>query len=160
MKRLLFVCMGNICRSPAAECVMRQVLAGEGAGDRYHCDSAGTHGYHIGNPPDRRMRGAGQRRGIAIDGRARQVSADDLEQFDLVLAMDRDNLRHLKSLDPSGRHHAKLKLMTDFLTEQQAGEVPDPYYGGEDGFELVLDLLEDSCRGLLDHLENDNRSSR
>ncbi len=154
MKRLLFVCMGNICRSPAAECVMRQVLAEYGADGRFQCDSAGTRGYHVGNPPDPRMRSAGRRRGIVIDGSARQVNADDLEAFDLVLAMDPDNLRDLRQLDPSGRHHHKLRLMVDFLTGHEAGEVPDPYYGGDDGFEQVLDLLEDSCRGLLDQLEN------
>jgi len=150
--RLLFVCMGNICRSPAAECVMRGVLERHGLCDRFECDSAGTIGYHKGSPPDARMRKAGEARGIRISGSARPVTLADLETFDLVLAMDRENRADLLRLACDADQRSKVRLMCDFLTRHDAQEVPDPYYGGAGGFERVLDLLEDACDGLMRHL--------
>lgn len=149
--KVLFVCLGNICRSPTAEAVFRHVLAHEGADLRVVVDSAGTHGYHIGEPPDPRTQAAAARRGIDMSGlRARQVHADDFEEFDLILAMDRENLAELKRRSPA-RLHDRVQLFLEYtaLTER---EVPDPYYGGEAGFEQVLDLVEQASRGLLDDL--------
>jgi protein-tyrosine phosphatase len=113
------------------------------------CDSAGTAGYHIGSPPDRRMREAAQRRGMTFTGAARQLAAEDLQQFDLILAMDKSNYRDILSLDPAGTYHHKVKMICSYCTQHQATEVPDPYYGGPEGFNHVIDLLQDACSGLL-----------
>jgi len=142
--RLLFVCMGNICRSPSAEAVMRHLVAGAGLQDAIEVDSAGTGGWHAGARPDRRATAAARSRGIVLDGAARQVTARDFHDFDLLLAMDEDNLRDLLALAPSGTEHKVRKLA--------AVDVPDPYYGGELGFETVLDIVTDACAGLLDEL--------
>ena len=153
-KRILFVCMGNICRSPAGECVMRHLITADDSGgtiEWIECDSAGTIGMHEGNPPDDRMRSAGAARGIEILGAARQVNRSDLDRFDLVLAMDRENLADLQLLDPEQTARAKIRLFCDYCTEHDVTDVPDPYYGGDAGFELVLDLLEDGCAGLLEN---------
>ena len=144
MTRLLFVCMGNICRSPSAEAVMRHLVAGAGLQDAIEVDSAGTGGWHAGARPDRRATAAARSRGIVLDGAARQVTARDFHDFDLLLAMDEDNLRDLLALAPSGTEHKVRKLA--------AVDVPDPYYGGELGFETVLDIVTDACAGLLDEL--------
>ncbi|MEZ5328916.1 MAG: low molecular weight protein-tyrosine-phosphatase [Verrucomicrobiales bacterium] len=152
-KRLLFVCMGNICRSPAAECVMRKYLEREGLSDRVECDSAGTIGYHEGNKPDKRMQRAGGMRGFAIKGSARQVTREDFKNFDLILAMDDENMRDLRAFDPENVYDEKLKFFCDYLTEHRAMSVPDPYYGGDDGFESVLDLLEDGCASLVEEVK-------
>ncbi len=158
MSKLLFVCMGNICRSPTAEAVMEALLREEGLEERVNCDSAGTIGYHAGEPADRRMREHASLRGITIDNRARQVrSPADYQEFDLILAMDQDNFRDLQRVQPSGDSKAEVLMMTDFCTEVQASSVPDPYYGGAQGFEEVLDILEDACRGLLAHLKETGR---
>lgn len=147
--RILFVCLGNICRSPAAEGVMRALAARRGIA--VALDSAGTGGWHVGEKPDPRMRAAAAARGMPIeDLRARQVSAKDFARFDHVIAMDRSNRADLAAMTPGGAV-GKLSMMLDWGSHP--GEVPDPYYGGEDGFEHVLDLLEDACAGLLDHLE-------
>ncbi len=152
-KKVLFVCMGNICRSPTAEGVFRHILQQHGLTEGYEVDSAGTHAYHVGESPDHRAAQAAARRGISLAGqRARKVRAEDFEHFDLILAMDDSNLRDLQRICPS-QHRHKLKKMLDFGTT--GGDVPDPYYGGEDGFEHVLDLLEDACNGLLDTLEGE-----
>ncbi|NIV18805.1 MAG: low molecular weight phosphotyrosine protein phosphatase [Woeseiaceae bacterium] len=145
---VLFVCMGNICRSPTAEGVFRQRVADAGLADRIHTDSAGTHAYHVGEPPDHRARSAAERRGVSLeDLRARRVSSEDFERFDYVIAMDRDNLALLvEQSDP--RHHEKIQLFLDF-SKSAEDEVPDPYYGGAAGFERVLDLVEDASIGLL-----------
>ena len=147
--RLLFVCLGNICRSPAADGVMRDVVEKAGLSARIEIDSAGTEGWHSGKLPDQRMRQAASTRGITLDHRARQFKAVDLERFDLILAMDRDNERNIRALDREKRHEDKIRLFCDFCSEHSEREVPDPYYGGPEGFEHVLDLIEDGCEGLL-----------
>lgn len=147
--RILFVCMGNICRSPSAEGVMRKLVEQAGLQARVELDSAGTHAYHIGEPPDRRSQAAAKARGYELAGlRARKVEAADFVQFDLLLAMDADNLGLLRSRCPP-HLHGKLQLMMDYADKYPATEVGDPYYEGAEGFELVLDYLEDACGGLL-----------
>ncbi|MEM7010967.1 MAG: low molecular weight protein-tyrosine-phosphatase [Verrucomicrobiota bacterium] len=143
--KILFVCMGNICRSPAAENVMRDVANREGLADAFELDSAGTISYHEGNPPDPRMRKAAKNRGIEMTGRARQIRARDLEESDLVLVADRDNLADVERLAANVASPCAVRLFCEFCTESENEEVPDPYYGGDDGFETVLDILEDGC---------------
>ena len=156
-QRILFVCLGNICRSPAAEGVFLHLLAREGLEDRFLVDSAGTGGWHVGNLADRRMRAAAERRGIHLPSRARQLDRGDLLSFDRILTMDDDNLRAVRSLArelaPGSVDLALIEPMTSHCRRFQAREVPDPYYGGEQGFEDVLDLLEDACEGLLTVLQ-------
>lgn len=152
MMRLLFVCMGNICRSPSAEGVFRRVLAERAPDIAVEIDSAGTHDYHVGNPPDRRAIDAARRRGIDLTTlRARQVSVDDFERFDLILAMDDENVEALKRRAPSV-YHSRIRLLMEFAVEAPVRHVPDPYYGGAPGFEQVLDLLEQASEGLLDEV--------
>ena len=146
---VLFVCMGNICRSPAAEIVFRKRVDEAGLTDRIRIDSAGTTGYHTGKGPDPRMAATLKSRGYPIAGRARQVTAADLADFDLVLAADEENLADLHRLDRGGIHRAKLRLLVEFCERHRAPRVPDPYYGGPQGFEEVADLVEDACGGLL-----------
>ena len=150
-KSVLFVCMGNICRSPTAEGVFRYFVAKEGMTGNVEIDSAGTHAYHTGEPPDRRAQAAAERRGISLSGiRARRVRAEDFEFFNYVIAMDRDNHAMLADFaDPD--HHEKIRLFLDYSSGPEA-EVPDPYYGGAIGFERVLDLVEDASRGLLEEV--------
>ena len=153
-QRLLFVCLGNICRSPAAEGMFLHLVAQEGLEDQFLVDSAGTGGWHAGNLPDRRMRAAAERRGIHLPSRARQIQPADLTSFDRILTMDADNLRAVRSLAatevPGGRQQlAIIEPMTSHCLRFSDAEVPDPYYGGEAGFGHVLDLLEDACSGLL-----------
>ncbi|MGB3237752.1 MAG: low molecular weight protein-tyrosine-phosphatase [Geitlerinemataceae cyanobacterium] len=147
--KLLFVCLGNICRSPSAENIMNHLIEEKGLGDRIVCDSAGTSSYHIGSSPDRRMGVAAQKRGIELKGKARQFDRKDFEHFDLILAMDRQNYRDILSLDTQGQYQDKVRLMCDFCTRHSLKEVPDPYYGGPEGFDRVIDLLMDACDGLL-----------
>lgn len=150
--RILFVCMGNICRSPTAEGVFRARVAREGLGHAIATDSAGTHDYHIGDAPDSRARAAAKRRGVDIsDLRGRQVTREDFERFDYVLAMDRSNLRQLARLCPKGAE-SRLRLFLEFAPGAGLDEVPDPYYGGAEGFEHVLDLAETAAEGLLAHI--------
>ena len=147
--RVLFVCMGNICRSPTAEGVFRKLVEGEGLLAGFSIDSAGTINYHEGEPPDRRAQAAARRRGVDLSRLvARAVTTDDFESFDVILAMDRDNLAALTARCPA-QHRGKLRL---FLDGMELDEVPDPYYGGPDGFEQVLDLCEAGARRLLDEL--------
>ncbi|HEY9641838.1 MAG TPA: low molecular weight protein-tyrosine-phosphatase [Coleofasciculaceae cyanobacterium] len=147
--QLLFVCLGNICRSPSAENIMNHLIQQRQLQDQISCDSAGTASYHVGNPPDRRMTAAAAKRNIILKGSARQFTRQDFEAFDLILAMDKDNYRHILSLDREGRYGDKVKLMCEFCTTYGDREVPDPYYGGEAGFDYVIDLLMDACNGLL-----------
>jgi len=154
-KRLLFVCLGNICRSPAAEGVFLHLVAREGLEDRFVVDSAGTGGWHVGNPADRRMRAAAERRGIHLPSRARQIELADFTSFDRILTMDDDNFRNVRPLARELGERpglARIEPMTSHCRVHQVSEVPDPYYGGEQGFEDVLDLLEDACGGLLETL--------
>jgi protein-tyrosine phosphatase len=153
--RVLFVCLGNICRSPAAEGVFRHQLLEAGLDDRVVVDSAGTGGWHVGNLPDRRMRAAAAQRGIDLDSRARQLEPADLSRFDLVLTMDADNLAAVEHLArrSGAAATAQIKPLVAYCRRLQADAVPDPYYGGEQGFEHVLDLLEDACGGLLEELQ-------
>ncbi|MEM9481146.1 MAG: low molecular weight protein-tyrosine-phosphatase [Verrucomicrobiota bacterium] len=147
--RILFVCMGNICRSPAGECVMRMMTESEGMGDEIECDSAGTIGYHAGNAPDARMRKAATARGIRIDGAARQVRESDFSDFDLILTMDEENFADVDQMRGRKGGRADVRRFCEFLTEHDDSDVPDPYYGGDAGFEYVLDLLEDGCAELI-----------
>lgn len=150
--RILFVCMGNLCRSPMAEGVFKQLVNDTGLAGRIAVDSAGTHDYHVGDPPDQRAQRAAQRRGYAISHqRGRQVTPRDFQEFDYILAMDTVNLRALMRLCPQ-EHAPKLKLFMEFHSGREVREVPDPYYGGNDGFERVLDMVEDASQGLLRHL--------
>lgn len=150
--RILFVCMGNICRSPTAEGVARALAERHGVHGVFEFDSAGTHGYHVGSTPDARTRKAAEQRGYDLSPlRARQVNPYDFVRFDRILAMDRDNLELLKQACPE-EHQAKLGLFLEFGTRFPEDEVPDPYYGGEEGFELVLDLIEDAAQGLITRL--------
>ncbi|MGA7933685.1 MAG: low molecular weight protein-tyrosine-phosphatase [Kovacikia sp.] len=150
--KLLFVCLGNICRSPSAENIMNHLVEQANLSQQIICDSAGTSSYHIGNPPDRRMAAAAKQRGIILRGSARQFTPPDFEKFDLILAMDRDNFADICYLDPIGKHQNKVRLMCDFCTQYTLKEVPDPYYGGAEGFNQVIDLLLDACEGLLDYV--------
>lgn len=150
--KLLFVCLGNICRSPSAEGIMNHLIKQRGLEDQIMCDSAGTSSYHTGSPPDRRMTSAAVRRGICLSGKARQFQHADFEGFDLILAMDKDNYENILYLDSSGQYHSKIKLICEFCRTHPDREVPDPYYGGEAGFNYVIDLLLDACEGLLDQL--------
>jgi len=156
-RRLLFVCLGNICRSPAAEGVFLHLLAQEGLEDQFVVDSAGTGGWHVGNRADRRMRAAAERRGIHLPSRARQIETADLYRFDRILTMDDDNLRAVQALARALDRQpmapmARIEPITRYCGRFQVRDVPDPYYGGEAGFEQVLDLLEDACFGLLQEL--------
>ena len=146
--------MGNICRSPTAEGVFRHLVEKEGLASRIETDSAGTHAYHVNEPPDRRARAAAERRGISLENiRARRVRDEDFERFDYVIAMDRDNLSVL--VDQSApEYHPKIRLLLEFSSGHEE-EVPDPYYGGAAGFERVLDLVEEASRGLLETLRKD-----
>jgi protein-tyrosine phosphatase len=145
---VLFVCMGNICRSPTAEGVFRHVVREAGLIDVIEIDSAGTHTYHINNPPDTRAASAAKRRGYSLDGiRARRIEEEDFDRFDYIIAMDLDNLALLRE-QAAKQHENKLHLFMHF-SDLPVDEVPDPYYGGAAGFERVLDLVEDASRGLL-----------
>ena len=157
-QKLLFVCLGNICRSPAAEGVFLHLLEARGLSNQFLVDSAGTGGWHVGNPADRRMRAAAERRGIHLPSRARQIELADFGNFDRILTMDDENLQAVRSLAGELGARSDLALvepMTSHCRRFSDKEVPDPYYGGEQGFEHVLDLLEDACSGLLETLTRD-----
>jgi protein-tyrosine phosphatase len=150
--RILFVCLGNICRSPTAEGVMRHVLREERLEEQVEVDSAGTGGWHVGAPPDERATEAARKRSIVLEGAARKFSPDDFADFDLVLAMDDENRRDLLALAPDDETRAKVRMLREFDPASQGRDldVPDPYYGGDRGFEDVLDQVQAACRGLLD----------
>lgn len=153
MTRLLFVCMGNICRSPTAEGVMRHLVAERGLEDEIFIDSAGIGDWHVGNAPDARSAQVASRRGITLEGAARQVRAADFDDFDLLICADAANVRDLRRLAPDREAAAKIRLLREFDPASDGDlDVPDPYYGGADGFDHVLDLVEAACAGLLDEI--------
>ena len=152
--RILFVCMGNICRSPSAEGVFTHFVIEENLQERFHIDSAGTHGYHVGNPPDARSAATAKERGYDLSSlRSRKVTYEDLEEFDYILAMDRDNYHGLVMMASSDEQKGKIQLFLEYATEADTDEVPDPYYGGAQGFEHVLDLIESASKGFLEHVK-------
>jgi protein-tyrosine phosphatase len=152
MVRVLFVCLGNICRSPTAEGVFRKLVIEEGLVELIEIDSAGTHAYHIGEPPDARAQAAARRRGVDLSQlRGRQALAEDIERFDYVLAMDRENYENLLDISPEGLTH-KVKLFMEFAPHRPEREVPDPYFGGPAGFDRVLDMIEEAAQGLLEDI--------
>ena len=151
MTKVLFVFMGNICRSPAAEGAFRDLVEKAGLSDEFMIDSAGTGAWHEGEPADRRMRRAAERRGLTLTSLARAVRPDDYEHFDVILAMDTDNLRTLRKRAPAAHHH-KIRLFRDLDPEEPGLDVPDPYYGPEGGFEDVLDIVTRTSQALLEEL--------
>jgi protein-tyrosine phosphatase len=159
--RILFVCTGNICRSPSAEAVAARIAEEAGLGSRFAFDSAGTGRWHVGDPPDPRAIEAAARRGYELHHlRARQVDAGDFDRFDLILAMDRGHHRQLLALCPDGKAD-RLRLFMEFAPSGSGGvDVPDPYYGDEAGFETMLDMIEDGSRGLIDALAGDGAAAR
>ena len=151
--RICFVCLGNICRSPTAEGVMRHLLRQEKLEDRFELDSAGTGSWHVGEPPDERATETARGRGFTLEGAARQFQARDFDRFDLVVAMDTSNKKNLERIAPDGDARGKVKLLRDFDPASPEGsEVPDPYFGGPEGFEDVFDIVDAACRGLLAHV--------
>ena len=149
MIRILFLCMGNICRSPAAHCVFQEMVNKANLADKFYIDSAGTIGYHQGHEPDGRMQDALRKRKIPIIGQSRKINKTDLEEFDLILAMDNSNLVDAQSLDAGGIWSKKIKCFAEYCSDINIKEIPDPYYGYDNGFEIVLDLIEDGCQQLL-----------
>lgn len=149
MVRVLFVCLGNICRSPTAEGVFRALVESEGLAGKIEIDSAGTHAYHVGEGPDPRAQDAAARRGIDLSPlRGRRATTADIREFDYVLAMDEDNYANLLHIAPM-QYESRVRLLMAFAPERPEDEVPDPYFGGEGGFDRVLDMIEDAARGLL-----------
>jgi len=156
MRNILFVCLGNICRSPLAEAIMNDYIRHEGMTDLISCDSAGILNYHQGEPADKRMKQHAKRRGYSITSISRPVDpAKDFDRFDLIIGMDFQNIRDLKSMARTKNDVGKIFLMTDFLKKSNFDSVPDPYFSGEEGFELVLDILEKACKELLYQLKEE-----
>ena len=147
--KILFVCLGNICRSPAGENIFRHAVKQAGVERLWEIDSAGTAAWHTGKGPDSRMTQTLQSRGIEVTGKARQIKAEDLAEFDLILTMDDENYANVLKIDPQSQFRDKIKKFTSFCTKHSELEVPDPYYGGQDGFELVADMLEDGCKNII-----------
>ena len=156
VRRILFVCLGNICRSPAAEGIFNQKIKERHLEKCFVVDSAGTGSWHIGNLPDQRMRLTALSRGIELTSRARQIEENDLYEFDHILVMDKDNLHGVKSLirDKQDLVNSKIKLILSYSKDSQLDEVPDPYYGGQNGFDKVLDLLDNAIDGLIDSIKD------
>jgi len=152
--KVLFVCLGNICRSPSAEAIFRGFVKKKNLADLFEIDSAGTSGYHQGEPADERMRRHAIKRGYQLTSLSRRFNPErDFDYFEIIVAMDRENLQDLKKLARNKDDEEKLFLMTDFSSDYDYDYVPDPYYGGDQGFELVIDLLEDASNGLFKHLK-------
>tara|TARA_Y100001968_G_scaffold7184_1_gene6171 strand:+ start:141 stop:614 length:474 start_codon:yes stop_codon:yes gene_type:complete len=154
VKKVLFVCLGNICRSPAAEGIFKQKIKDKDIENLFFVDSAGTGSWHVGNLADSRMRETALSRGVELTSRSRQIEANDLYEFDHILVMDKDNLHAVKSLsrDQLNPVNSKIKLILSYSKDSKFDEVPDPYYGGQNGFEKVLDLLDNAIDGLIDSL--------
>lgn len=153
--KILFVCLGNICRSPAAQGVMERLVEERGVADKYEIDSAGLYGGHAGDLPDSRMRVHARRRGLELTHRSRQVRESDFDRFDLIVAMDDSNYDRLRRMAPTPEDEKKVVKMADYFTRHPWADcVPDPYYDGAEGFENALDLIEDGCNGLFNRLGN------
>ena len=152
--KVLFVCWGNICRSPAAECVFQKKINKRHLEASIACDSAGTIGMHAGQAPDRRMQQAGQRRSIPFFGQSRKFTQSDFDEFDLILAMDRQNLEDLESARPQEDCRADINLFGNYVNANEQPEIPDPYYGGGRGFDIVLDMIEEGCDQLIEYILN------
>ena len=151
--------MGNICRSAAGHCVFQHLVDRAELSEQFEIESAGTIGFHIGTPPDSRMQQSMRARNIPIIGQSQKLQRSDLEYYDRILAMDRANLADAQALDPSGKLHHKIELFCNYCTIHSNTEVPDPYYGGDQGFEHVLDLIEDGCTNLLEQVRNETSTS-
>ncbi|MDA9317303.1 low molecular weight phosphotyrosine protein phosphatase [Puniceicoccaceae bacterium] len=152
MNRILFLCMGNICRSPAGHCVLQKMVDEAGHQEQFEIESAGTISFHVGTPPDLRMQKVMRARGIPVIGQSRHLQVADLDYYDLILAMDLENFEDARRLDPEGVYNDKIKLFCDHCTEHDEREVPDPYYGGDRGFYHVMNMIEDGCENLLQQL--------
>lgn len=155
--KILFVCLGNICRSPAAEEILRHKIKEKKLDDYFEVDSAGTGGYHDGDLPDRRMRQHGKRRGYNFDSISRKIRLNDFDDFDLIITMDDSNWNNVLRLAPDLDSEKKVHKMIEYFGKYNYDHIPDPYYEGAEGFELVIDLLEDACEGLLSDLEKNNK---
>ncbi|HEX8358831.1 MAG TPA: low molecular weight protein-tyrosine-phosphatase [Longimicrobium sp.] len=155
--RILFVCLGNICRSPLAEAVFRHMVRVRGVEGEFEIDSAGTSGYHNGAAPDPRSTETARRRGVELAGRSRKLGADDLRRFDYVIAMDAENLREIRALEAAAGGSARIHRLRDWDPERPGADVPDPYYGGPRGFDDVHDIVDRSCEALLEHLLAERR---
>lgn len=156
--KILFVCLGNICRSPAAEGIFLHKVEQRNLSNLFEVDSAGTSGYHQGELPDKRMRHHGQLRGYCFNSRSRKFVASDFDKFDYIVCMDESNVGNVTQLAVTLQEKDKIYRMTDFLRQKTHDHVPDPYYSGAEGFELVIDLLEDACEGLLDYLTDKSKT--
>ena len=157
MTRILFVCMGNICRSPCAEGIMQFLIKQQGLEDEIECDSAGTIDYHEGDSADQRMREYAGLRGYELNSIARKFNHQDFENFDWIITMDENNYSQIRLLDPNNSFTHKIRRMTDFCETTKISSVPDPYYGGNRGFETVIDILEDACGGFLKYLKSNKQ---
>lgn len=155
MKHLLFVCLGNICRSPAAEGVMNAIIEKHGLKGEIDCDSAGTNGLHNGERADHRMRKHAEMRGYNLTSKSRQFTHDDFINYDYILTMDDNNFSTVMALDTDDLYDCKVKKIVSFCQNNHPGEVPDPYYGGPDDFELVLNILEDACENLIKEIKDE-----
>lgn len=151
--KILFVCLGNICRSPTAEGIFQHLVNKRGLQPYFYIDSAGTSAWHIGEPANSKSRQTAEKHGVKLNSRGRKFNFDDLEEFDLILAMDQENLQNIRQPDSQNRFSEKVKLMREYDPNPGDHEVPDPYYGGMDGFQNVFDVLRRSCENLLDELE-------